>query len=326
MAGFPFSSDRRGVLAGAFAGLGALALSGCGRAESGGALVLGDQVHLMQAKLEAAHALDCVSYHYTWASFPGAAPLLEALNAGAVDTAPAGDLPVVLAVAAGCRLKVVAVSSNAPASMGVIVPGNSPIRSIADLAGKQVIVSSARGSIAHYLLLEALQEADVPLDKVKIGFMLPTEASAAFASGQIAAWATFGLFQARAEAAGARVLRDGRGIGPGYTLVTASDAALANPDKRRAIGDVLTRLQRANTWAQGHLDQYAQVYARQTGVDVALARTLVARERPALTAPDDAFLSAVQHAADRFAEYGMLPRRVHVPDFCDSTLLTARAA
>ncbi|NKJ44006.1 ABC transporter substrate-binding protein [Novosphingobium sp. SG720] len=322
MGEFPLRSDRRGFLAGAAASLVVVpALAACGHRQAGTALVLGDQVHLLQAKLEAAGALDGVPYRYTWASFPGAAPLLEALNAGAVDTAIAGDLPVVLAAAAGCRLKIVAVSQSAPESMGIIVPRGSAIKDVADLAGRQVIVSSARGSISHYLLLEALREADVPVERVKIGFMLPTEASAAFASGQIAAWATFGLFQARAEAAGARVLRHGRGIGPGYTLITATEAALADPAKRGAIGDVLARLRRANAWARAHAEDYAHVYARQTGVDLALARTLVARERPDLAPPDDAFLSAVQRAADRFAEYGMLPRRVHLPDYCDFTLL-----
>lgn len=311
----PSALDRRRFLIGA----GAIPLlAACGRV-SGGAggegLVLGDQVHLMQAKLEAADALRDVPYRVTWASFPGAAPLLEALNAGAVDTAPAGDLPVVLAAAAGCRLKIVAVTKSAPESMGVIVPAGSPIRAVSDLAGRQVIVSSARGSIAHYLLLEALREADVPIERVRIGFMLPTEAAAAFASGQIEAWATFGIFQARAEAAGARILRDGRGIGPGYTLITASDAALADPAKRNALADVLARMRRANRWCQANPARYAEIYARQTGVDIAIARKMVARERPDLFMPDDEFLSAVQRAADRFAEYGVLPRRVRIADY-----------
>ncbi|NML92234.1 ABC transporter substrate-binding protein [Novosphingobium olei] len=316
-------ADRRGFLAGALAGVVALPLlAACGRPGAKG-LVLGDQVHLMQAKLDAADALQGAPYRVTWASFPGAAPLLEALNAGAVDTAPAGDLPVVLAIAAGCRLKIVAVTKSAPESMAVIVPGGSPVRSVADLAGRQVIVSSARGSIAHYLLLEALREADVPLDRVKIGFMLPTEAAAAFASGQIEAWATFGIFQAKAEAAGARILRDGRGIGPGYTLITASDAALADPAKRAALRDVLGRMRQANRWCRANPARYAEIYARQTGVDIAIARKMVARERPDLFAPDDACLSAVQRAADRFAEYGMLPRRVRVADYLASDVLPA---
>lgn len=318
MTDFPILSDRRGLLAGALA---SFALAGCSRAQ-GTSLVLGDQVHLLQAKLEAAHALDALPYRVSWGSFPGAAPLLEALYAGAVDTAPAGDLPVVLAASAGCKLKIVGVTKSAGESMAVIVPRGSPIRKVADLAGRKVIVSSARGSISHYLLLEALREADVPQDKVEIGYMLPTEAGAAFASGQIEAWATFGLFQARAEADGARILRDGRGIGPGYTLITASDAALADPDKRKAIADILSRLQRANRWCRDNQDAYAAIYARQTHVDPALARVLVARERPDLVAPDDTFLSEVQRAADRFAEYGVLPRRVRLADYLDSSMLT----
>ncbi|MCW1383549.1 ABC transporter substrate-binding protein [Novosphingobium sp. KCTC 2891] len=307
-------SDRRSFLAGTIASLGILpGLAACAGGKTNG-VVLGDQVHLLQAKLEAAGALEGAGYPISWGNFPGAAPLLEALNAGAVDTAPAGDLPVVLAAAAGCRLKIAAVTRSAPESMAIIVPGGSPIRTVADLAGKSVIVSSARGSISHYLLLEALREAGVPASAVKIGFMLPNDAASAFASGQIEAWAIFGIYQAKAEAAGARILRDGRGIGPGYTLIAVSEAALSDPKKKATIADVLARAQRANAWCRAHPEPYAQIYARQTGVDISLARKMVAREQPALTAPDDAFANDLQRAADRFLDYGVLPRRVKVFD------------
>lgn len=315
------ASDRRSFLAGVLASFGAIpGLAACSHA-GGQGLVLGDQVHLLHAKLEAAKALDGVPYRISWGNFPGAAPLLEALNAGAVDTAPAGDLPIVLAAAAGCRLKIAAVTRSAPESMGIIVPSGSSIRSVRDLAGKRVIVSSARGSISHYLLLEALREADVPAGAVKVGFMLPNDAAAAFASGQIAAWAIFGIYQAKAEVAGARVLRDGRGIGPGYTLIAVGEAALADAGKRKAIGDFLGRAHKANAWCRANPERYAQIYARQTGVDLAIARTLVARERPALVAPDDVFVNDVQRAADRFLDYGVLPKRVKVADLVEPSLI-----
>jgi len=304
-------SNRRSVLGG-LASLGMMpGLAGCHRGAKG--LVLGDQVHLVQGRLEAARALDDLSTPIKWASFQGAAPLLEALNAGAVDTAPAGDLPVILAAAAGCRLKIAAISQFAPEAMAVIVPKGSPIAKVADLAGRQVIVSSARGSIAHYLLLEALREAGVAPDTVKIGFMLPNEAASAFATGQIEAWATFGVYQLRAEAQGARILRDGRGIGPGYSVIAVSEAALADPVKRQAMHDVLGRMQRADSWCAQHLDQYAALYARQTGVDKALVGQLVRRQTPGLHAPDATFIASVQRAADRFfSDYAILPRRVDV--------------
>lgn len=301
--------SRRVMLAGTLTA--SLALAACQRQRKG--VVLGDQIHLIESKLKAAHALDGTGYRLDWANFQGAAPLLEALNAGAVDTAPAGDLPVILAAAAGCRLKIAAVNRTDSPAMAIIVPAPSPIASVRDLAGRSVIVSSARGSISHYLLLEALREVGVPADRVKIGFMLPTEAAAAFASGQIEAWATFGLYQAKAEAAGARILRDGAGIGPGYGIIAVSEAALADGDKRAVLGDVLTRMQAANRWCRDHIDSYAAIYARQTGIAPALAKVMVERENPGLSAPDAAFVATLQRAADRFhADYGVLPRRVDI--------------
>jgi sulfonate transport system substrate-binding protein len=318
------ASDRRTFLAGTIASLGLVpGLVGCRGKAGGTELVLGDQVHLVQAKLEAANALGSVPYRISWANFPGAAPLLEALNAGAVDTAPAGDLPVVLAAAAGCKLKIAAITRTATKSMAIIVPNGSPIGSVRDLAGKSVIVSSARGSISHYLLLEALREADVPVTAVKISFMLPNDAAAAFSTGQVDAWATFGIYQARAEAAGARILRDGAGIGPGYSMIAVSERALADAGKRGAVVDFLSRAQRANDWCRQNPGPYTALYARQAGVDPAIAQTMVSRENPGLSAPDEAFINAVQRAADRFLDQGVLPVRVRIADLVAPDLLRA---
>jgi len=323
MAEFPSASDRRSFLSGAI-GLAALPwLGACGR-EEGTGLVLGDQVHLAETRMKAAGQLEQVPYRISWANFAGAAPLLEALNAGAVDTAPAGDIPVILAAAVGCRLKIAAVTQGSARSMAIVVPRGSPIRTVADLAGKSVIVSSARGSISHYLLLGALAEAHVPTSAVRIGFMLPNEAASAFATGQIDAWATFGTYQARAEADGARILRDGQGIGPGYSTIAVSEAALANPAKRAAITDYLQRAQKASRWCRENPEAYAALYARQTGMDPKLAQVVVERERPGLMPPDQAFIAALQRAADRFYKpYGVLPRRVDVAALVEPGVLKA---
>lgn len=321
MAGLPSASDRRAFLGGALGFAAMPWLGACGSAE-GTELVLGDQVHLSETRLKAAGQLDALPYRVSWANFPGAAPLLEALNAGAVDTAPAGDLPVILAASAGCRLKIAAVTRGSAQSMAIVVPPRSPIRTVADLAGKSVIVSSARGSVSHYLLLEALHEAGVPISAVRIGFLLPNEASAAFATRQIDAWATFGTYQVRAEAAGARILRDGQGIGPGYSMITVSEAALADPAKRAACIDYLERARRASQWCRENPEAYAALYARQTGMELKLALVLVSRERPALTPPDEAFVTALQRAADRFHQpFGVLPRRVEIAGLIEPGLL-----
>lgn len=319
MDGSPLLSDRRAFLAGAAA----LGLAACGGGTGRTRLVLGDQVHLLQSKAEAAGALNGLSYDIEWVNFVGAAPLLEALNAGAVDIAPAGDLPVVLAASAGVPLKIVAGALSSTKDIAIIVPPGSPITSVAGLASKRVIVSSARGSIAHYLLIEALKEAKLDRRKVDVGFMLPNDAAAAFAAGRIDAWATFGTYQIAAEQRGARVLRDGEGINTGLTLIAASDACLADPHKRQALKDVMARLHKSSLWAQAHPADYARIFAAQTKVDPRLAALVVERQNPLLVPPDAAVVKLLQQVVDRFHADGELPAHVDVASIVDAGIFPA---
>lgn len=148
-------------------------------------LVLGDQAGGLKALFEAAGTLEGAPFAWRWANFQGAAPLFEAHRSGAVDTAMAGDLPVLAAAVGKTPLKIVATRVGQPDSLGIVVQGNSPLRSVADLRGKTVIVSSARGSISQYQLYGALEEAGVKREEVTVKFVLPTDAASAFASKQI---------------------------------------------------------------------------------------------------------------------------------------------
>jgi len=283
-------------------------------------LVLGDQVNLLRSKAEAAGVLDGAPYKIEWASFQGAAPLFEAVVSGDVDTAMAADTPALAAAAGGARVKVVAASVSSPKAVAILVPPNSPILSVADLKGRSVIVSSARGSVAHYLLFGALREAGLAIDDVKTGFMLPGDAAVAFSSGQIEAWATFGTYQASAELRGARVLRDGVGINSGIGVIAASDAALAHAGKRAALADVLQRLARSNVWANEHPDEYARVFERITRLPPDVVKLVVGRDRPQLRAPDQQIVTQLQQVADAFYEAKLFPRRVDAQQLVDASL------
>jgi sulfonate transport system substrate-binding protein len=321
MDGSHWISDRRTLLAGLAATLG---LAACGGGKGGRTkLVLGDQVHLMESKAQAAGVLQDLPYDIEWANFVGAAPLLEALNAGAVDTAPAGDLPVILAASAGAPLRIIAASRFSAKGIAILARPGSAIHRIADLPGHRVIVSSARGSISHYLLLEALKEAKVDRNTVEIGFMLPNDAAAAFAAGRIDAWATFGTYQFAAELAGARVLRDGEGINSPYSLLAASQAALDDPAKHAALRDLLARQQKAAQWAIAHPAAYAQIFVRETKVDPRVAAMLVARQNALLVPPDATVVGPLQRVVDRFHADGELPRTVNVAALVDGSVFPA---
>lgn len=283
-------------------------------------VVLGDQVNLLRTKAEAANVLAGAPYNIKWASFQGAAPLFEAVVSGDVDTAMAADTPALAAAAGGARVKVVAASVSSPSLVAILVPPGSNIRTVADLKGRQVVVSSARGSVAHYLLFGALREAGLQPSDVPTGFMLPSDAAVAFAGGQIEAWATFGVYQVAAELRGARVLRDGVGINSGIGVIAASDAALADPGKRAALADVLQRLARSNAWANDHPEEYGRVFQKITGLPPEVVRRVVGREKPQLLAVDAAIVAQLQGVADAFYEAKLFPRRVDAAALVDATL------
>jgi sulfonate transport system substrate-binding protein len=283
-------------------------------------LVLGDQVGGLRALFEASKALDGAPFAYRWANFQGAAPLFEAQRSAAVDTAVAGDLPVLAAAVGRTPLKIVATRVGKADALGIVVQPDSPLRKVADLRGKTVIVSSARGSISQYQLYGALEEAGVRRDEVTVKFVLPTDAAAAFASKQIDAWAVFDPYYTIALQQGGRILRDGRGINTALGFITASEPSLADPAKRAAIVQFLDRLARAGEWALANPEAYAQAYSQLTRLPIESARIITARASVAGRPVSEADIAALQTVADRSARDGILPVRVDVRAITDAQL------
>ncbi|MEE4107040.1 ABC transporter substrate-binding protein [Pseudomonas viridiflava] len=280
-------------------------------------LVLGDQAKGLRTVVEASKAFDGVPYQVEWANFQGAAPLFEALRAGAVDLAPAGDTPVLAAATGGAPLRIVAVRRSQARSIAILVPKDSPIQTVADLKGRNVVISSARGSISQYLLIRALANAGVKETDVNIGFVMPTDALPAFNAGKIEAWATFGVYQAFAEEQGARVLLSGEGINTGLTFITASDEVLTDPVRRQAINNVLKRLAKALDWARNYTDQYAEVFARVNDIPLPVSRRLQSWGIEALEPVEDRDVDALQQVDDLFVEKKIFPHAVKVAELVD---------
>src|ERR1700716_3541443 len=139
----------RGILATALL-LGAIASAGAQTT-----LRVGDQKGNSQAVMEAAGVLKDLPYKIEWKEFPAAAPLLEALGAGAIETGLRGDAPFTFAAAANVRVKAIAAIRQTQEGLAVLVPRESHIHSFEDLRGKKI--ATGRGSIGHQLILAALE-------------------------------------------------------------------------------------------------------------------------------------------------------------------------
>jgi sulfonate transport system substrate-binding protein len=143
-----------------------------------------------------------------WVGFPAGPQLLEALNAGAIDFGHTGDAPPILAQAAGVSFVYTACEPARAHAEAIVVPDGSPLKSVADLAGKRVALN--KGSNVHFLLVRALEAAGVPYDRVEKVYLTPSDSRAAFEGGSVDAWAAWDPYLAEAELnAAARVLADG---------------------------------------------------------------------------------------------------------------------
>src|SRR3954447_13896760 len=108
------------------AGLILAAIATSARAET--TLIVGDQKGNSRAVMEASGVLKDVPYKIEWKEFPAAAPLLEALGAGAIETGLVGDAPFTFAAAANVPVKAIAAVRQSRDGLAVLVPEQSPIR------------------------------------------------------------------------------------------------------------------------------------------------------------------------------------------------------
>lgn len=228
-----------------------------------------------------------------------------------MDAGIIGDAPLLFALAAGARLKAIAVDKSDPYGTAVLVRGDSPLRSANDLKGQRI--ATGRGSIGHFVALKALASVGLGEKDVEFRFLGPVDAKMALANGSVDAWATWEPYTAFAETAGkARVLVDGRGLWAGNSFLAATDSALADPAKRAVLQDYLQRLASAQRWAYLHLDEYSRSLAQIIGFPEDAARLQFERRRLRWQALDERTLGQQQETADFYQAHGLIPQRLDV--------------
>jgi sulfonate transport system substrate-binding protein len=301
---------------------------------AGVTLRIGDQKGTAaQVLLRAAGLLGDVPYHVQWSTFTSGPPMLEAVNANAIDVGEVGNTPPIFAAAAGGNIGIVGALRSSVGD-SILVPKGSQMSSLADLRGRTIAV--AKGTSANGTLLNALARAGLKPGEVTISYLQPSDASAAFSQGSVAAWAIWEPyvsdavqnFGARELVSGADALNGtglaaGASLSNGYTMQVANRAALSDPGKNAAIGDYVVRMAKADLWAKSHPDQWASIYAAQTGIAATVARAAVPRLALSPILIDDSLVSSEQRLADAFSSAGQLPGKVDLSEYVDRRYNTA---
>ena len=318
----PPSTFTRRTAAALFAAAITLSTSAAAFATDAIVLRVGDQKGGNRSLLEISGLAKDLPYKIEWSEFPAAAPILEAINAGALDVGYTGDLSFLTVYASGAPIKAIGGTRSDARTQAILVRGDSPIKTAADLKGKRL--AGTRGGWGQFLINATLEKAGSRIEDATFAPLGPVDAKIALLAGSIDAWAVWEPYISYATLKdNARVVADGEGLTPTITFIVASDNAIAT--KRAAVQDLLQRLNKARLWSLDHLAEYARNTAELTKLpeDVLLAAYTAQKTSP--IAIDEAVVKEVQAASDRATRYGILGKTLDLGKAVDRSF-TASAS
>lgn len=246
-----------------------------------------------------------------WTEFPFGPPLLEAINVGSIDVGTVGESPPIFAQAAGADLVYVGNEPPAPEAEALIVAKDSPIRSVAELKGKRVVV--AKGSNANYLLIRLLENAGLKYGDVEVVYLAPADARSAFESGRVAAWAIWDPYLAATQhQLGARIIADGRGAVANHQFYLSSRAYAERYPEIVAI--LIDEIRKIDEWGKHNPIEVAKFLAPQIGIDLPIVEIAIRRLGYGVKPITADVLDRQQKIADTFYELKLVPKQVRVAD------------
>jgi sulfonate transport system substrate-binding protein len=244
-----------------------------------------------------------------WVEFPAGPQLLEGLNVGAVDIGYVGEAPPIFAQAAGARFYYIGHDPAAPQAEALVVPKDSPVRSVAELKGKKIALN--KGSNVHYLLVKLLEKNGLKFTDITPVYLPPADARAAFESHNVDAWVIWDPYTAAAEKqVGARVVADATGLASNHQYYLGARGFVEkNPQVIRAVFEDSVEQGR---WLKANLHQAAQRIAPLQGLPLDVVETSLQRYEFQVTPLSDAVIAEQQRIADTFYALKLIPKAVNV--------------
>lgn len=245
-----------------------------------------------------------------WAEFPGGSQLVEALYAGAIDFGHASDAVSVFQQASGKGLAYLAAESPYPSGIGVLVPQDSPIRTVRDLKGRRVAVG--KGYNVQYALIKALEANGLRYGDIEpVYIVTASDTIAAYQSGKVDAAGLWDPFLAGAQLqTPSRLLFDRKGLSENRTF------HLARPEMARSHAALLqtlfAELRKTNQWAQANPKDVVDLLAPQLKVDPNILALATERRSYGVAALTPAIAAEQQKLADTFFELKLIPNPIQV--------------
>lgn len=293
-------------------GASGLALAQAGSAKSPRVLRIGYQkgwLSILKSRGTLEKRLAALGASVSWTEFTAGPVQLEALNVGSIDFGDVGEAPPIFAQAAGAPLVYVGSSNPRPKLEAVVVPKDSPIRSVADLKGKKIAFN--KGSNVQYLIVKLLEKHGLKYSDVTPVFLPPADARAAFERGSVDAWAIWDPFLAAAEKTlGARVIADGSGVVSNrWYFFSSRDFSTHNADLLRIALEEIDKIDR---WVAKNKSAAAQELSKILGLDPSITELWISRTSFGVVPVGGDVLAEQQAIADSFFDLKLIPRKLNL--------------
>ena len=308
----------RRIIPAAVAGLMALTMSGCVQGESGNDASPAADSEWSTSTL----AIDWATYNplslvvkdqglieetlgdsveVTWIQSAGSNKANELLRSGSVDVGSTAGSAALFARANGSPIQIIDIYSQ-PEWAALVVPADSEITEVSQLAGKSVAATKATDP--YFFLQQALAEAGLSLADVEVQNVQHADGRALLEGGSVDAWAGLDPIMAAAEVeSGAKLLYRNIDFNTYGVLNATEDFITNHPDVAQVVVD---SYEKARTWALENPDETAQLLADAASIDIEIAKRVI-NERTNLGVsgvPGQAQIEVFKKIAPTIAESG----------------------
>jgi len=237
-----------------------------------------------------------------WVFSAGSNRALEYLNAGSIDIGSSAGLAALLSKANGNPIKAPYIFSR-PEWTALVVPKDSPIKSLADLKGRKV--AATKGTDPYLFLLRALHTVGLKRTDIEHVALQHADGRAALEQGRVDAWAGLDPLMAASELdRGSRLLYRNVAFNT-YGFLNVRDDFLAKSPNE--VKRVLAGYERARLWILANTTEAAKILADEAKVSLQVA-LLQIKLRTDLSNPQPSseHVKALQAAAPILLDEGLV--------------------
>ena len=201
-----------------------------------------------------------------WVHSAGSNRALEYLNGNSIDIGSTAGLAALLSKANGNPIRAPYIFSR-PEWTALVVPKDSPIKTLADLKGKKI--AATKGTDPYLFLLRALHTAQLKRSDIEHVALQHADGRAALEQGRVDAWAGLDPLMAASELdAGSRLIYRNVAFNT-YGFLNVREPFLA--EHPTAVKRVIAGYERARKWIQANTTEASKILAEEAKVSLQVA-------------------------------------------------------